>query len=254
MGWGDTLGSLTVYQISDHELQYGSRSAMLISVSKTAATAATPSRIHFLQSRRKSAVRPGTAGEFFRRRPARFSCSIHPVQSSHRRPIHLASANFLNGIVDPQAPFTYVGNSGPTTYGISVYQVDLLIGFAQPARAHQLPRSFRNSIFLHCLPPSSRRARHPRPHARNQLPAHSPFAQPPAGQSSGSQEILLKSLGSQVRQPFAHPNFRPQCRGFQRDGQLRLLSRSSHQSQLHHCRYLRARFCGTSPGHSVYYR
>ena len=89
---------------------------------------------NILQSRWKSFVCPGAARKFSRRHRAPFP----RLRSSDRQllatpPIPLPNAEFLNGLLDPQAPFSYVGNSGPTTYGISVYQVDLSTGMpSQP--------------------------------------------------------------------------------------------------------------------------
>ncbi|HXH67733.1 MAG TPA: choice-of-anchor D domain-containing protein [Candidatus Limnocylindrales bacterium] len=53
-------------------------------------------------------------------------------------PMPLSSANFLNGLQNPQAPFTYAVNSANNLFGISVYEVDPGTGLpSQPAQISQ---------------------------------------------------------------------------------------------------------------------
>jgi hypothetical protein len=53
-------------------------------------------------------------------------------------PMPLSSADFLNGLQNPQAPFTYAVNSANNLFGISVYEVDPGTGLpSQPAQISQ---------------------------------------------------------------------------------------------------------------------
>ncbi|HET7108018.1 MAG TPA: choice-of-anchor D domain-containing protein [Candidatus Acidoferrum sp.] len=53
-------------------------------------------------------------------------------------PMPISSANFLSGLQNPQAPFTYAGSAANGVFGISVYQVDPGTGLpGQPAAISQ---------------------------------------------------------------------------------------------------------------------
>ncbi len=111
-------------------------------------------------------------------------------------PIPLSGANFLNGLADPQAPFSYVGNSGPTAYGISVYQVDLSTGMpSQPApiNAPFYPQMDLSPLFV-TVEQGGQGIQGP---TLGTTPGTLTFGSTTTGQTSSPQSIVLKSLGAQ---------------------------------------------------------
>jgi hypothetical protein len=134
LGWGDTMGSLTVYQISTSNFSM-SPVGSPVSLGLEDGTYGSynfPDSIFFspggnvLYVQAPSSNFTGGGLPFLVFDPSTATQLSTP-------PIQLSDANFLNGLMDPQAPFSYAGNSAPT-YGISVYQVDLSTGLpSQPA-------------------------------------------------------------------------------------------------------------------------
>ncbi len=196
LGWGDTLGALTVYQISTTNFSMALvGNVSLGSEDGSYGSYSFPDSIFFS---------PGGNLLYVQVPPVDFSggglpflvfdpSSANPVTTD---PIQLAGANFLNGIVDPQAPFTYVGNSTPPTYGISVYEVDLLSGL--PSQPAPISSPFFPQLNLSPLFTTTEQAGQGiQGPTLGTSPGALTFAATTTGQSSSSQKILLKSLGSQ---------------------------------------------------------
>jgi hypothetical protein len=114
-------------------------------------------------------------------------------------PMPLASANFLNGLQNPQAPFTYAASSANNLFGISAYEVDPGTGLpSQPAAISQpfFQQSTQVLPVVASLGPAGGQGA--------VGPVLSPsalgltFADTPTGQKSVSQSITLTSSGNQA--------------------------------------------------------
>jgi hypothetical protein len=232
LGWGDTMGSFTVYQVSTTDFSMAVSGTVNLGLEDGGyGSYSFPDSIFFS---------PGGNLLYVQAPPANFSGGGLPFLAYNPQslaplatpPIELTDANFLNGLVDPQAPFTYLGNSGPTTYGISVYEIDLSTGLSSQSAA--ISSAFFPQMDL-SPPVRHSRAKRPRDSGsyagqRSRIPRlrlnHHGTVQQPA-------EHRIEKPGSAVRKHFQYSNFRRQCRGLQRDGQLHFDPGASHQPQLH---------------------
>ena len=197
MGWGDTMGSLTVYQLSTTNFSLALvGSASLGLEDGTYGSYTFPDSIYFS---------PGGNLLYVQAPPANFAAGdslpflvFDPqnVTQIATPPIQVPDAYFLNGVMDPQAPFTYVGNSGPTTFGISVFQVDLSTGLSsQPAPISSpfFPQLDLTPLFV-TVTQGAQGIQGP---TLGISPNALTFASTTTGQSSSPQNIILKSLGNQ---------------------------------------------------------
>ena len=197
LGSGDTAGALTLYQISSTNFSVASVGNVSLGLEEdTYGSYSFPDSLYFSPGGNLLYVQApptqftgGTALPFLVFDPT----SAAPVATP---PIPLADANFLNGVADPQAPFSYVGNSGPTTFGISVYQVDLSSGQpSQPAPINSpfYPQTDLTPLFV-TTEQSGQGIQGP---TLGATPGAIAFAATTAGQSSGPLNVTLKSLGAQ---------------------------------------------------------
>ncbi len=197
MGWGDTSGSITVYQLSSTDLSLALVGTVDLGPEDGSyGSYSFPDSIYFS---------PGSNLLYVQAPPADFAgggglpflvYDPSNVTLLPTTPIQVSGAYFLNGLADPQAPFTYVGNSGPTTFGISVFQVDLSTGLSsQPAAisAPFFPQLDLSPLFV-TVAQGSQGIQGP---TLGISPGAVTFAATTAGQTSGPQNITLKSLGAQ---------------------------------------------------------
>jgi Chitobiase/beta-hexosaminidase C-terminal domain len=195
LGWGDTTGSLTVYQVSSSDFSMSAvGSSVNLGEEDTAyGSYSFPDSLYFS---------PGGNLLYVQAPPADFSGGSLPflvfdpstVTQLSAPPIPVSNANFLNGLMDPQAPFSYLGNSGPT-YGVSVYQVDLSTGLPSQPAAISSPfyPQMDLSPLLVTVEQSGQGIQGPTLGAS----PDSLVFNTTAGQSSAAQMITLKSLGAQ---------------------------------------------------------
>ena len=111
-------------------------------------------------------------------------------------PIDPGNANFLNGLMDPQAPFSYTGNPSPTL-GISVYQIDLSTGLpSQPAPISAPFFTQLGSVWPTFIPftPGGQGIQGP---TLGITPGALTFGATNVGQSSAPHNVVLKSLGNE---------------------------------------------------------
>jgi hypothetical protein len=197
LGWGDTMGSFTVYEISTTDFSMALVGSVNLGLEDGSYGSYTfPDSIFF---------GPGGNVLYVQAPPANFAGGgglpflvFDPSSAAllATPPIQIADASFLNGLADPQAPFTYVGNSGPTNYGISVYQVDLSTGLAsQPAPISSpfYPQMDLSPLFV-TVEQGGQGIQGP---TLGTTPGDLTFGSTTAGQSSSPQNIILKSLGAQ---------------------------------------------------------
>lgn len=198
MGSGDTTGSLTVYQVSTTNLSMTQVGTVDLGFEDgNYGSYSFPDSLYFS---------PGGNLLYVQAPPANFVGEGSPlpfliydpttVTQVASPPIQNTSAIFLDGVADPQAPFTYVSNSGPTTFGISVYQVDLSTGQpSQPApiAAPFFPASSLLPLFV-TVEQSGQGIQGP---TLGTAPGSLTFPSTIAGQSSAAQDVVLKSLGAQ---------------------------------------------------------
>jgi hypothetical protein len=197
MGWGDTTGSITVYQLSSTDLSLALVGSANLGLEDGAyGSYSFPDSLYFS---------PGSNLLYVPAPPANFSGGGLPflvfdpssVTLLATPPLQVADANFLNGLADPQSPFTYLGNSGPTTFGISVFQVDLSTGLpSQPTAisAPFYPQMNLSPLFV-TVTQSSQGIQGP---TLGIAPDALTFAATNVGQTSAPQNIILKSLGAQA--------------------------------------------------------
>lgn len=197
MGWGDTMGTLTIYQFSGTNLNLTLIGSVDLGLEDGSyGSYSFPDALFFS---------PGGNLLYVQAPPANFSggtslpflvfnpTTVTPLATP---PIFIPAADFLNGLMDPQAPFSYVGNSGPTTYGISVYQIDLSSGLPSqppPISAPFFPQLDIAPLFAP-IEPGGQGIQSP---TLGITPATLTFPSTEAGQSSGIQYVLLKSLGTE---------------------------------------------------------
>jgi Chitobiase/beta-hexosaminidase C-terminal domain/Abnormal spindle-like microcephaly-assoc'd, ASPM-SPD-2-Hydin len=197
LGWGDAVGSLTVYQLSPANLGMALVGSVSLGMEDgTYGNYTFPDSLFFS---------PGGNLLYVQAPPANFPGGIGlpflvfdpaSVAQLPTSPISLANANFLNGLADPQAPFTYVSNSGPTNYGISVYQVDLSSGL--PSQPAHISSPFFPQINLTPLFTSIEQGRQGiQSPTLGASPGDITFDATVAGKSSAPRNVVLKSLGSQ---------------------------------------------------------
>jgi len=197
LGWGDAMGSITVYQVSTADFSLASVGTASLGLEDGAyGSYSFPDSIYFS---------PGGNVLYVQAPPANFAGAaalpflVYDPSSLNllsTPPIQLAGANFLNGLPDPQAPFVYLGNSGPTTYGISVYQVDLSTGLPSqpsPISSPFFPQTVLSPLFV-TVEQTGQGIQGP---TLGASPASLTFGSTTTGQSSNAQTIVLKSLGSQ---------------------------------------------------------
>lgn len=198
LGWGDTSGSLTVYQLSTTNFNQ----ALIGSVNLgpedgTYGSYSFPDSIYFspggnllyVQAPPASFAGDGASLPFLVFDPSN-------VTQLSTAPIQIPGATFLNGVADPQAPFTYVGNPGPTTYGISVFEVDLSTGLPSQTAAISspfFPQMDLTPLFV-TLTQGGQGIQGP---TLGIAPAALTFGPTTVGQTSSPQNILLTSLGSE---------------------------------------------------------
>lgn len=197
LGWGEITGSVTVYEISTSNFN--------MSLIATVNLGSEDSEYGDYTFPDLLSFSPGGNLLYAQAPPPNFAGGTSlpflvfdptTVTQLATPPIQVADATFLNGIADPQAPFIYVGNSGPTIYGISVFEVDLSTGL--PSQPSQLsspfyPQTFLSPLFV-TIEQSGQGIQGP---TLGTAPGALTFASTTTGQSSGPQDIVLKSLGAQ---------------------------------------------------------
>jgi len=197
LGWGETIGSVTEYQISSSDFSLALVASINLGPEDTPYGSYTfPDSVLFS---------PGGNLLYGQAPPANFAggsslpflvfdpttLTVLPTP-----PIPVSNANFLNGIADPQAPFTYVGNAGPTTYGISVYAVDLSTGLPSqpgPISAPFYPQDELSPLFV-TIEQNGQGILGP---TLGTSPGALTFGPTSTGQTSNAQTVTLKSLGAQ---------------------------------------------------------
>jgi hypothetical protein len=197
LGWGDTMGSITVYQLSSTDLSLALVATVNLGLEDGSyGSYSFPDSIYFSL---------GSNLLYVQAPPANFAggdglpflvFDPSSVTLLPTAPIQVPDAYFLNGLADPQSPFTYVGNSGPSTFGISVLQVDLSTGLpGQPAAisAPFFPQMDLSPLFVTATQ-GSQGIQDP---TLGISPGNLTFAAATAGQTSAPQNIILKSLGAQ---------------------------------------------------------
>ena len=195
LGWGDTVGNFTVYQVSTTDFSLAAVGSVALGAQDTNyGTYTFPASIYFS---------PGGNLLYVQAPPQDFAGGSLPFLVYNPQslalvpttPIPVASATFLNGVADPQAPFTYVGNSPPTN-GISVYQVDLSTGLASQPAPISSPffQPTNISPLFVTVEQSGQGIQAP---TLGTSPAALTFTSTTTGQSSSPQNIVLKSLGAQ---------------------------------------------------------
>jgi Chitobiase/beta-hexosaminidase C-terminal domain/Abnormal spindle-like microcephaly-assoc'd, ASPM-SPD-2-Hydin len=195
LGWGDAMGSLTVYQISSSNFSMSpvANPVNLGPEDSSYGSYSFPDSIFFS---------PGGNLLYVQAPPVSFSGGGLPflvfdpstATQLSAPPIQLSNASFLDGLMDPQAPFSYVGNSGPT-YGISVYQVDLSTGSpSQPAPISSpfFPQMDLSPLFV-SVEQGGQGIQGPTLGANPDALTFNTIT----GQTSPAQFITLKSLGAQ---------------------------------------------------------
>ncbi|MGB7727523.1 MAG: choice-of-anchor D domain-containing protein [Candidatus Acidiferrum sp.] len=199
MGSGDTTGSLTVYQVSTTNLSMSPVGTVDLGFEDGNYGSYTfPDSLYFSPGGNLLYVQAPPANLVGEGSPLPFLVyDPTTVTQLAASPIQDTSAIFLSGVADPQAPFTYVGNSGPATFGISVYQVDLSTGQpSQPApiAAPFFPATSLLPLFV-TVEQSGQGIQGP---TLGTAPGSLTFGSTTAGQSSAAQDIVLKSLGAQA--------------------------------------------------------
>ncbi len=197
VGWGDTEGSLTVYRYSTTAFNLALVGSVNLGLEDGSyGSYSFPDSIYFS---------PGGNVLYAQAPPANFTGDgglpflvFEPssVTQLTTAPIQVADATFLNGVVDPQAPFTYVGNPGPTTYGISVFEVDLSTGLpSQPSLISSpfYPQMDLTPLFVTATP-GAQGIQGP---TLGITPSALAFPATIPGQTSSPQNIILKSLGNE---------------------------------------------------------
>jgi len=197
LGYGDTMGSLTIYQISSSNFSMAQVGSVGLGLEDGSyGTYTFPDSMFFS---------PGGNLLYVQAPPADFTGNgglpflvFDPSTATllSTPPIPLSDANFLDGLADPQAPFSYVGNSGPTTYGISVYQVDLSTGMPSqptPISAPFYPQMDLSPLFV-TVEQGGQGIQGP---TLGTTPGTLTFGSTTTGQTSSPQNIVLKSLGAQ---------------------------------------------------------
>jgi hypothetical protein len=197
LGWGSTTGSLTVYQLSTTDFSLAPVNTVNLGAEDNQYGNYTFPDTLFFSS--------GGNLLYVQAPPANFTGGaclpflvFDPTTATQLStpPISVSDATFLNGIVDPQAPFTYVGDSGPATYGISVYEIDLSTGLpSQPAPISSpfFPQTDMSPLFVTI----EQGGQGIQAATLGSSPGALSFAPTVTGQSSTSQTIVLKSLGAQ---------------------------------------------------------
>ncbi len=196
LGWGDTMGSLTVFQISSSGFSMAEVGSATLGLEDGVYGSYTfPDSLFFspggnlLYVQAPSPNFSGAGLPYLIFDPS----TATPVATP---PIALSDAYFLNGLADPQAPFTYVSNSAPNTFGISVYQIDLAAGTAsQPAPISSpfLPQTQLTPLLV-TVEQGGQGIQGP---TLGATPSGLTFTSVTAGQTSNPQNIVLKSLGAQ---------------------------------------------------------
>ncbi len=197
LGYGDTMGAFAVYQISSTNFGMA-----LVGNVNLGLEDGGYGNFSFPDSLLLS---PGGNLLYVQGPPSGFDGSTGPPylvfdpttsNAISTPPIPLAQSNFLLGVADPQAPFTYTGNSGPT-YGVSVYQVNLSTGTSsQPAAISTpfFPQLYVVPLFV-TVQQGGEGIQAPTLGAN---PGSLTFASTTAGQASTPQNIVLKSLGAEA--------------------------------------------------------
>jgi hypothetical protein len=195
MGWGDTTGSLTVYQVSSSDFSMApvGSSFSLGQQDTPYGSYSFPDSLYFS---------PGGNLLYVQAPPADFSGGSLPflvfdpstATQLSAPPIPVSNANFLNGLMDPQAPFSYEGNSGPT-YGISVYQVDLSTGL--PSQPTPISSAFYPQMDLSPLLVTVEQGGQGIQGPTLGASPDSLVFSTTAGQTCAPQMITIKSLGAQ---------------------------------------------------------
>jgi hypothetical protein len=197
MGWGDTQGSVTVYQLSNTDLSLALVGTVILGLEDGSyGSYSFPDSVYFS---------PGNNLLYVQGPPANFAggdslpflvYDPSSVTLLPTNPIQVPDASFLNGLADPQSPFTYVGNSGSSTFGISVFQVDLSTGLpSQPAAisAPFFPQMELSPLFV-TVTQGSQGIQGP---TLGISPDTLTFPSAIVGQTSSPQSVTLKSLGAQ---------------------------------------------------------
>lgn len=196
LGLGDSVGSLTVFQISTTDFSLAQIGEVNLGLETgNYGSYSFPDSLFFS---------PGGNLLYVQAPPPGFSAgglpflvfdpsSLSPLSTPS---IQLADAYFLNGLADPQAPFTYVGNLGPTTYGISVFQVDLSTGLPSQPSAISSPFFLQldlTPLFV-TVEQTGQGIQGP---TLGVTPSTLTFSSTVVGQTAAPQTVTLKSLGTQ---------------------------------------------------------
>jgi hypothetical protein len=195
LGWGDSAGSFTIYQVSTSDFSMSLVGSVNLGLEDASyGSYSFPDSLYFS---------PGGNLLYVQAPPADFAGGglpflvFDPVGLTQvAAPIQLSDASFLNGLPDPQAPFTYVSNAGPSIYGVSVYEVDLSTGFpSQPAPISSpfFPQMSLSPLFVTV----EQTGQGIQGATLGASPGTLTFGSITAGQTSGPQNIVLKSLGAQ---------------------------------------------------------